>query len=163
LSKEIFQADLEKSKNYGDLFVVVKQAVKKVLGQTRSGLLLYLGDLPLNVGAYHQVGSNGIVLNRRVLEIVSRSTKTEIEMNSFVFSLLLHEYLHSLGYLDEAEVRRLVYNICIKIFGEDHPTKILSLQMPISKIYPSDIHNKESTPYLELVKDFERPEKAYIA
>jgi len=86
LSKEIFQADLEKSKNYGDLFVVVKQAVKKVLGQTRSGLLLYLGDLPLNVGAYHQVGSNGIVLNRRVLEIVSRSTKTEIEMNSCFFT-----------------------------------------------------------------------------
>ncbi|MBS7614934.1 hypothetical protein KEJ18_04305 [Candidatus Bathyarchaeota archaeon] len=163
MNKDNFQVDLEKSKSYGDLFVVVKKAVKKVLGQTRSGLLLYLGDLPLNVGAYHQVGSNGIVLNRRVLEIVSRSIKTEVEMNSFVFSLLLHEYLHSLGYLDEAEVKRLVHNICIKIFGEDHPTVTMSLQIPVSKIYPLDMYNRESPPYLKLVKDFERPEKTYIA
>ncbi|MEM2129020.1 MAG: hypothetical protein QXZ70_00320 [Candidatus Bathyarchaeia archaeon] len=162
MNRESFIEDLEKSRSYMDLFVIVKKAVKKVLGRTRSGLLLYLGDLPLNVGAYHQVGSNGIVLNRRILEIVSRSIKTEIEMNSFVFSLLLHEYLHSLGYLDEVEVRRLVYNICIKIFGKDHPTAIMSLKMPLSKIYPIDMHGREATPYLELVKEFEKPEKTYI-
>lgn len=163
MSREDFRADLERSRSYSDLFVIVKKAVKKVLGQTRSGLLLYLGDLPLGVGAYHQVGSNGIVLNRRILEVVSRSTKTETEMNAFIFSLLLHEYIHSLGYLDEGEVRRLVHSISLKVFGEDHPAVTMASELPLTKILPPDMHMEEASPYLELVKDFEKPDQPYIA
>ena len=163
MSREDFRADLERSRSYSDLFVIVKRAVKKVLGQTRSGLLLYLGDLPLNVGAYHQVGSNGIVLNRRILEVVSRSTKTDTEMNSFIFSLLLHEYLHSLGYLDEGEVRRLVHDVSSKVFGEDHPAATMAFELPLTKILPPDMHMEEASPYLELVRDFEKPDRSYIA
>jgi hypothetical protein len=163
MSREEFRAELEKSRSYSDLFVIVKKAVKKVLGRNRVGLLLYLGDLPLGVGAFHQVGSNGIVLNRRILEVVSRSTKTDVELNSFIFSLLLHEYLHSLGYLDEGEVRRLVHDVSLEAFGEGHPTVTMASGPPITKILPPDMNMDEASPYLELIKDFEKPDQPYIA
>ena len=163
MSREDFRASLEKSKSYSDLFVIVKRAVKKVLGRNRSGLLLYLSDLPLGIGAFHSVGTNGIVLNRKILEVASRSAKTDAEMNSFIFSLLLHEYLHSLGYLDEGEVRRLVYNISLEVFGKDHLTVTMSLESPLTKVLPQDMHEKGESPILELVRDFEKPDQPYIA
>jgi hypothetical protein len=163
MSREDFRASLERSRSYSDLFVIVKRAVKKVLGRHRSGLLLYLGDLPIGVGAFHQVGSNGIVLNRRVLEVVSRSVKTDAELNSFIFSLLLHEYLHSLGYLDEGEVRKMVHRVSLEVFGEGHPAVAMALEPPLTKILPPDMHMEEASPYLELVRDFEKPDQSYIA
>ncbi len=163
MSRDYFQESLEQSKSYGDLFNLVKTATKKALGLNRSGLMLYLGDLPLRIGAFHQIGSNGIVLNRRVLDIVSRSTSSVAELNSFVFALLLHEYLHSLGYLDESDVKKLVYRISLDVFGSDHPTVHMALDPPLPKILPSDMRAESLNPALELVKDFEASNPPYIA
>jgi hypothetical protein len=163
MSQQHFREELERSRSYSDLFMLVKLAVKKVLGRNRAGLMLYLGDLPLHVGALHQVGSNGIVLNRQVLEIVSRTANSEVEINSFIFTLLLHEYLHSLGCLDEGEVRRLVHRISSEIFGEDHPTVGMAINPPLPKILPQDMHGEKRNPNLELVKEFEKPSHPYIA
>ncbi len=158
-----FQQRLEQSKGYGELFDLVKRAVKKVLGRNRSGLMLYLGDMPLRIGAYHQVGSNGIVLNRRVLDVVSRSTVSIAELNSFIFTLLLHEYLHSLGYLDEGDVNSLVHKISADVLGADHPTVQIALHPPLSRVLPTDMHDESFSQTLELVKDFERSKQPYIA
>jgi hypothetical protein len=163
LSQKYYREELERSRSYRDLFALVKKAVKKVLGRNRAGLMLYLGDLPLHVGALHQVGSNGIVLNRQVLEIVSRTAGSDVEMNSFLFTLLLHEYLHSLGCLDEGEVRRLVHHVSSEIFGEDHPTVNMAINPPLPKILPQDMHGEGRNPNLELVKEFEEPSHPYIA
>lgn len=154
---------LDRSRGYGDVFDVVKRAVKKVLGLKRSGLMLYIGDLPLHVGAFHQIGSNGIVLNRRILDAFSRSRHSIAELNSFVFALLLHEYLHSLGYLDEENVRSLVHRISLDIFGANHSAVQMAMSLPLPKIFPSDLHNKSLEPILELIKDFERSNQPYIA
>jgi hypothetical protein len=51
MSREDFRASLEKSKSYSDLFVIVKRAVKKVLGRNRSGLLLYPGSRMFTLSA----------------------------------------------------------------------------------------------------------------
>jgi hypothetical protein len=163
MSRDYFQESLEQSKSYGDLFDLVKRATKKALGLNRSGLMLYLGDLPLRIGAFHQIGSNGIVLNRRVVDIVSRSASSIAEMNSFVFTLLLHEYLHSLGYLDESDVQNLVHRISSDIFGADHPTVHMALDPPLPKILPPDMHAESLDPTLELIKDFEASKPPYIA
>jgi hypothetical protein len=37
-----------------------------------------------------------------------------------VFSILLHEYIHSLGYLNENETRQLVFSVSRVIFGPDN-------------------------------------------
>ena len=42
--------ELERAKTYGDIFALVKKAVKRTLGEHRVGLMLYLGNLPMKVG-----------------------------------------------------------------------------------------------------------------
>jgi len=158
-----YRESLEQSKDYGDLFSLVKKAVNKVLGLNRSGLMLYLGDLPIRIGAYFQVGSNGIVLNKRVLKLASRSMSSTVEINSFIFTLLLHEYLHSLGYLDEGEVENLGYRVSSDVFGGDHPTAQMATNLPLPKILLRDMHSNDFDPVLELVKDFEKTNQPYIA
>ena len=71
MSSLTFREHLDRCKDYGDVFEVVKKAVKQSLNRERAGLMLYLGNLPLQVGAFHGVGSNGIVLNKRVLRLIS--------------------------------------------------------------------------------------------
>lgn len=156
-----FRKKLDKSKNYGDLFDLVKRAVKKVLGLSRSGLMLYLEDLPLQVGAFHTVGSNGIVLNRRLLEIMSKSTRSITDLNSFIFTTLLHEYLHSFGYLDEGHVRKLVYKISLEAFGSGHPAVQMALDPPFPRMPLPEIFARSLEP-AELVKDFEGSRQTYI-
>jgi len=162
MSRFHFQEGLDKCRNFGDLFELVKRAVKMVLGIERSGLMLYLGNLPLHVGAFHQIGSNGIVMNKRLLNLMLKSSNSMTELNSFIFSILLHEYLHSLGYLDETQVRRLVQEISREAFGTDHPATQMALDGPFPKVPPSELQPRNEDPELELIKDFERSNQSYI-
>ncbi len=156
-----FAAELEKCKNYGDIFSLVKKAVKKSLGEHRVGLMLLLGNLPMKVGAFHPIGTNDIVLNRRLLKRLSRE-KRRLEWKAFIFSILLHEYLHSLGYVDEREVRGLVYQICAENFGRDHPVTEAALTGPWTNLSEEDLMELGEDLELELVKDFERTNHRYI-
>ena len=158
-----FQEKIENCKNYGDVFDIVKRAVKETTGRERVGLMLYLGNLPLRVGAFHGLGSNGIVINRRLIELMSKSTRSTTEMNSFTFTLLLHEYLHSLGYVKERQVRRLTLEISEEVFGRDHPATVMALQLPMPRIPPSEMQLRTRDLELELVKDFERSNQSYIS
>jgi len=161
MNRENFSEQLEKSRDYGDLFEIVKKVVKKKLGRERAGLMLYLGNLPLHIGAFHGVGSNGIVINKRLLNAISFSSAVEI--NSYIFTLLLHEYLHSLGYMNERQVRRLVYEICEEAFGKDHPATKFAFSLPKSKLILSKFHPDDENVGLEIVKDFERSHLSYIS
>jgi len=161
MNREKFDEQLEKSRDYGDLFEIVKKVVKRKLGRERAGLMLYLGNLPLHIGAFHGVGSNGIVINKRLLNTISFNSS--IEINSYIFTLLLHEYLHSLGYMNERQVRRLVYEICKEAFGEDHPATKFAFSLPRSKLIPSKPQLEEKDAELEIVKDFERSRVSYIS
>ena len=53
MDRQDFRERLSRSRGYGEIFDLVKRAVEKVLGVDRVGLMLYLGDLPLRVGAFH--------------------------------------------------------------------------------------------------------------
>ena len=161
MNSEDFSKQLEKCRNYGDLFEIVKRVVKEKLGKRRAGLMLYLGDLPLHIGAFHGVGSNGIVINKRLLNAISFDSR--IEINSYLFTLLLHEYLHSLGYINERQVRHLVYKICKETFGEDHPATKFAFSIPRSKLLFSKPIPEEKETKLEIVKDFERSHLSYIS
>ncbi|MBS7649163.1 MAG: hypothetical protein QXK89_09875 [Candidatus Bathyarchaeia archaeon] len=157
-----FAEKLDSCESYGEIFDLVKKAVKKTIGLHRVGLLLYLENLPPYIGAYHQVGSNGIVLNKLLIGVMSKSLISKTEFNSLIFSLLLHEYLHSLGYLDERKVKQLVYEISLKTFGKEHPAVKMALQPPllnIPELYSENYVNHS----IEIVKDFERIEHPYVA
>jgi hypothetical protein len=87
----------------------------------RTGLNLILQGMPSSLGAYHTLGSNIIVANRYILEYI-QNTKSKEEYNSYIFAVLAHEYLHSLGIIDENKVRKMTYKLCLDIFGKDHIT-----------------------------------------
>ena len=149
--------DLEKAKTYGDIFAIVKTAVKRTLGLHRVGLMLYLGNLPIRVGAFHPMGTNDIVINRRLLG----QTKS-IKQKSNVFTILLHEYLHTLGFQDERKVKRLTYKVCQDNFGKNHPTIDAALIGPWADLTDQDFEEIENELNLERVRDFERPDIGYI-
>ena len=151
--------ELERAKSYGDIFALVKKAVNRTLGEHRVGLMLYLGNLPMNVGAFHPMGTNDIVLNRRLLKAAA---KTEPRWKAYVFSILLHEYLHSLGYSDERQVRGLTYKVSVDNFGREHAVVDAVVQGPWSNLNPEDLDALEEEMDLERVRDFERIDSGYI-
>ncbi|MEM2464655.1 MAG: hypothetical protein QXL85_03430 [Candidatus Bathyarchaeia archaeon] len=161
MDKSYFVENIEKCESYKDIFELVKKAVEKTIGLRRVGLLLYLKNLPPNIGAYYQVGSNGIVLNKLLVSVMGRSLLSKTEFNSFIFSLLLHEYLHSLGFLDEKTVRKLVYEISMKTFGECHPVVKIALDPPKINIPFLDVKEFGHNDF-EIVRDFEKIEHEYI-
>ena len=154
---------LDLCRNFGDVFEVVKKTVERSLGQRRSGLMLYLAELPEHVGAYHAVGTNGIVMNKSALNAVTRSARTIREINSYVYSILLHEYLHSLGYVDEAQARKLVYEISKENLGADHPATEIAHRGP-AVMFPGvgEPTFKEHSEDVEIVTDFDRSTGSYI-
>lgn len=154
---------LDLCRNFGDVFEIVKKTVERSLGQRRSGLMLYLAELPEHVGAYHAVGSNGIVMNKLALDAVTRSARTIREINSYVYSILLHEYLHSLGYVDESHARRLVFEISRENLGEDHPATEIAHRGP-AEMFPGvgEPTIKEHSEDVEIISDFDRSTDSYI-
>ena len=154
---------LEGAKGYGEVWEIVKDTVKSFLGKGRVGMMLFLDDLPLNLGAYHPVGTNNIVLNKSLVEIVAAATKTKLEVNALVYTLLAHEYIHALGYLSEDEARRLVYQISRFSFGKNHLATRLAKNSPWSLLKGVPV-NGLTTPKsgMKIVKDFEKPNQNYI-
>jgi len=129
-SGQPYSASLRESNDFQEVFEVVRRSVKEFLGEERVGLELYLRDLPLEVGAFHKVGTDIIVMNRALINLVVEARVPLAEVKSFVYSILLHEYLHSLGIYCEPQVRRLTYQISKEAFGEGHPATALAKMGP---------------------------------
>ena len=124
--KGVDEMDVDKrfneAKDVTDLFSLVKEGVEKVLGARRAGLMLGLSEMGASpagfIGAYYPVDSNMIVLNKTPIRALEKSDKKLVK--PFVFHLLLHEYLHSLGMYDELETRKATYWVSKTLFGDSH-------------------------------------------
>jgi hypothetical protein len=157
------QKRLDNAQGYSEVWEIVKDNVKAVLDKQRRGMLLFLDDLPLRVGAYHPLGTNNIVLNRTLVNIVEATIKSKKLLNSFVYTLLLHEYLHALGYVREAEVRPLVYKISKTCLGEEHIATRLAKSTPWALLQGLPLNAlKAPKRVMEIVKDFEKTNQRYI-
>ena len=121
--------------DFGEIFELVKKAAEQSLGMHRAGLTLVLGDLPNSIGAYHELGSNSIVMNRNLVKIVWEISGSQNLRNSYVFMILLHEYLHSLGIADDAQVRELGERISKAYLGEGHIAADMAVK-PLDKFFP---------------------------
>jgi hypothetical protein len=162
-----YRARLDEAKSLPDIFELVKSLVLKSLGKSRGGLMLgmaNLGNHPQGFfGGFFTTGSNVIVLNKIPLQRI-KETRPEL-YKPYVFHVLLHEYIHSLGYLDEADVRSKVFTISKAALGEDHlATQIASSSSGFIKhlAYP-DVSWKPEDEGLELVEGFDRSSVSYIA
>lgn len=158
-----YRSRLEKGQGYSSVWELVKDTVKDSLGEHRVGMMLFLDNLPLQLGAYHPLGTNNIVLNRTLVQIVEASTQSKRLVNAFVYSLLVHEYLHALGHVPEVEVRPLVYQISKDCFGDAHIVTRLALRSPWALLKGIPL-GKIGAPkrVIEIVKDFEKTNQKYI-
>ncbi|MEM2188976.1 MAG: hypothetical protein QW330_02030 [Nitrososphaerota archaeon] len=154
---------LERAESFGEIFSVVKKAVEEVLGVRRAGLELLLVDLPGEVGAMHQIGSNAIIMNRRHLQALLKSSRSRLEINSYIFLILLHEYLHSLGVLDEGEVAALSMKVIKEALGEDHPAYRMAprklAEIAEQLIGEDDLISLDDA---EIIRDFDTDNSQYI-
>ena len=166
--KELSKADtyssrINKAEGFSEVWQIVKDTVKDSLGKHRVGMMLFLDDLPLHLGAYHPMGTNNMVLNRTLVQIVESVKKSKGLVNAFVYSMLVHEYLHALGHVSEAEVRSLVYKISKECFGEDHLVTKLAEETPWMLLRGVSLRGIEIPERaMEIVKDFEKPNERYI-
>ncbi|MGQ9543261.1 MAG: hypothetical protein ACUVTM_04115 [Candidatus Bathyarchaeia archaeon] len=136
---ESYESLLYESGDFQEIFEVVKRSVKECLGLERSGLVLHLQELPMEVGAFHKVGTDVIVLNKALIDLAVRVEASLTEMKALIYSVLLHEYLHSLGIHDEHEVRALTNKISRRVFGEAHPATILARLGPWAILHRNSI------------------------
>lgn len=97
--------------------------------------------------------------------MLSPEADIHLEINSYVYSLLLQEYLHALGYVDEKMVRKLVHQVSLETFGEDHPATRIAAKSQIT-IFNTHLENlKNIQPTLqdfEVVPDLEKSARRYI-
>lgn len=160
---EIFKKRLEKAKSYGEIWDIVKDSVEFLLHKRRSGMMLFLDDLPIQLGAYHPIGTNNIVLNRRLVQIVEGKITSKRVVNALVYNLLLHEYLHALGTYSEFDVRQLVYEIAKQCFGEEHIVTVIAKKSPwaLLREIPLAAVNIPRR-FMEIVKDFEKTDRYIV-
>jgi len=160
---EEYRNRLENANSYGEIWEIVKDSVAFALQRRRSGMMLFLDDLPLQLGAYHPLGTNNIVLNRRLIQIVEAAIKAKHVVNALIYNLLLHEYLHSLGEFSEFNVRRLVYEIAQKCFGEDYIVTLIAKRSPWALLKGVPLRDVDAPRrVIEIVKDFEKADKYIV-
>ena len=158
-----FRSSLDTAGSYAEVWQIVKETVAFSLGKRRGSMLLFLDDLPLQLGAYHPVGTNNIVLNRALVEIVEASMSSKRVVNALVYNLLLHEYLHALGELSETAVRRSVIKVALACFGERHIATIIARKTPwvLLQSIPLRAVNVPKR-VMQIVKDFEKAGKYIV-
>ena len=155
---------LSDAKGFAEIFEMVKEATERELGMHRAGLTLVLGDIPNSVGAYHEMGSNAIVMNRNLLRIVEKISESKSRTNSYVFMILLHEYLHTLGYTSDQKVRDLSRQIADGYLGKNHEASEMAVR-PLDAFFPDlpkFVGFRDNGTY-ETVHSFDRSSTPYIA
>jgi hypothetical protein len=157
---QLFSNRLEKARDLPEIFELVKDTVQVWMGISRCGLMLGLADLGSDqghwIGGLYPVATNVIVMNKRPLNVI-KVMKPEM-YNPYVYHILLHEYLHSLGILDEDETRRKALEVSKGAFGDSHmATQIardISTVLPYAT-YPGQMPMPPGVE-IELVKGFDR-------
>ena len=170
-------AELDGAKDYTALFRLVKRLVEKHLHKSRAGIMLGLAGLGLSpsgfLGGYFILGSNAIILNRDVLNYVK--VHDAQYHNAYAFHVLLHEYLHTLGYFREDEVRPLAHQISVEALGDTHPATVIAAAMDPTGdppknapeffrklVYPEFGWAPARRPDIEIVKGFDPDATSYI-
>ena len=149
--------------DFDETFELVKAVVLRKFNLHRAGLSLILQMMPSSLGAYHMLGSNAIVVNTYLLTILKNIVKSTEEYNSYLFMVLAHEYLHSLGIVDENAVRQMTFELCKWMLGNEHTATKMAKEGP-SAIYPelrSMVQSQFSRDF-QVVRNFDKTNQTYI-
>jgi hypothetical protein len=170
-----FVAELDNARDYTALFRLVKRLVESRLRKSRGGIMLGLAPMGISpqgfLGGYFILGSNAMILNKDVLNYVRAHQPAH--HNAYAFHVLLHEYLHTLGYFGEDEVRPLAHKLSEDALGAEHAATLIAAAMVPGMegeapaffrklVYPQFGWAPQQRPQIEIVKGFDPDATSYI-
>ena len=162
-----YEKELKKAKTFADIFEIVKEITRQHLGIEQAGLMVGISDLGAFdrgfIGAFYSLNSNMIIINKRPLARILQTNPSLY--NYYIFHVMLHEYIHSIGSYDEAMTRHLVYEISERYFGANH--LVAQLASNIERFMPNlayPIHGFQPPQdiNIEFVKGIDRKNTNYI-
>jgi hypothetical protein len=117
-------------KEIPDIFEKVKKDVKKIYGRQRAGLTLGLVEMGMYqggfIGGMHFHPGTDIIMNKAPLRMIIKEQPQKVVWG-YIYHILLHEYIHSLGVFDERQCRILTLEVTEAVFGEtSHPAMIFT-------------------------------------
>ncbi len=155
-----------------NIFERVKRDVKKVYGRHRAGLSLGLAEMGMFrggfIGGMHFYPGTDIVMNKTPLKILIEKQPCEI-IWAYAYNILLHEYIHSLGIIDEQQCKTITLKIIEEIFKEvDHPALILAKKgigayFPNLKLIYAPPDQQFDGILIEYVNGFDRESQTYFS
>ena len=100
------------------------------MDRKRPHILLGLIELGFNrgsfIGGLHLGGTNEIFINKSALKVMEEESKPEY-YKAYLFIILLHEYIHSVGVINELRTRKYTRVIVQEIFEGEHPVTKLAV------------------------------------
>ena len=161
-----YKKSLQKAKSFAEIFQLVKEAVRGYTGNYQAGLLLGLSDLGsyenAYLGAFYSFDANTIVINKRPLNKIKKANPSLY--NPYIFHVLLHEYIHSLGITDENEVKIIAFEISKRHFGKGHIATKLAFSL--EKVLPNLTFGENFEPpedlSIEFVQGIDKDNTNYI-
>lgn len=163
-----FNSKIINAKSISDIFEIVKEMVYEYLGAEQAGLMVGVTDLGSYqngfIGAFYSLNANAILINKRPL---ARILQTNPSMyNYYLFHVMLHEYIHSIGSYDEVQTKLLVHEISSHYFGNGHV--VTQLASNIEKFIPNLAYpnvegfQEPESINIEFVKGIDRKNINYI-
>lgn len=166
----------ELKKKIPDIFERVKRDVKKVLNRRRAGLNLAFVNMGMSsrgfIGGMFFSGGTMIIMNNKALEVLLREIKKDPDQQEdialdYVYHVLMHEYLHSLGFLDEKSCRDITLFVTKKLgYPKNHPVrqmaeKGIGVYFPNMVYAPEHYNFKPNPAHLELIPGFDKSNTIY--
>lgn len=162
-----YEKGIKNAKTIADIFEIVKEMVREYLDLEQAGLMVGVTDLGAHsqgfVGAFYSLDANMIIINKKPL---ARILQTNPPLyNYYLFHIMLHEYIHSIGSFDEEQTRQLVHEMSQHYFGEKHVATELATNiakfMP-NLTYPGAGFEPPADANIEFVKGIDRKNTNYI-
>ncbi len=162
------------------IFNKVKKDVDKVFhhdkeftgrGSRRAGLTLGLADMGMSqggfIGGMHFHGTS-IVMNKSPLIIIIEKQSYEIVW-AYTYHILLHEYIHALGVINEWQCRKDTLKVSKEIFKKaDHPAIIMAVNgigyfIPNLRITYIPPNRRPDGMPIEFITDFDKESQSYYS
>jgi hypothetical protein len=84
------------------------------------------------------MGCNLLVINRRAIELTGMEAHERLR--AMLFHSLLYEYLQTIGFVPESEVKGKVLEISLALFGKDH--LVTKMAEDLECMLPGTAHSK---------------------
>ncbi|TFG18036.1 MAG: hypothetical protein EU531_01520 [Promethearchaeota archaeon] len=155
-----------------DIFDKVKKDVRNVYNRHRAGLSLGLVEMGMFqqgfIGGMHFHPGTEIVMNKTPLKLILETQPPEVVW-AYTYHILLHEYIHSLGVINEHQCREITLKITEDTFKDSgHPAIILAKKgigayLPELKMLYIPPEQKPEGMTIEYVYGFDRESQTYFS